>query len=98
MKKTITALAILASGSMAFAIARPIDPNAPQPKLRNICLKVAQITNDGSLNLSTCDSTPNNTRAQVQLLENGCAEGQASLKTYNKVAINACMPPGMVQL
>lgn len=98
MKKTITALAILASGSMALAIARPIDPNAPRPKLRTICLKVVQTADDGSQSLSTCDSSPNNTRAQVQLQENGCAEGQASMKTYNKIVINACMPPGMVQL
>lgn len=98
MKKTITALAILASGSMAFAIARPIDPGGPQPKLRTICLKVAQTANDGSQTLSTCDSAPNNTRAQVELLENGCAEGQMSIKTYNRIAMNACMPPGMIQL
>ena len=83
---------------MAFAIARPIDPNAPRPKLRTICLKVAQTANDESQTLSTCDSTPNNNRAQIRLQENGCAEGQASLKTYNNIAINACMPPGMIQL
>lgn len=98
MKKTITALAIIASGSMALAISRPHNPNAPAPKLRTICLKVVQTANDASQVLSSCDSTPNNKMAQVELLENGCAEGQASLKTYNKIAITACMPPGMVQL
>lgn len=102
MKKTIAAIAIIASGTMASsvasAIARPTDPNSPQPKINTVCLRIAGTAADGSVSLSTCDSSANNKRAQARLQDNGCAEGQASIRTYNKVAIAACMPPGMVQL
>ncbi len=98
MKKTIASLAILASGSLVLAMPRPPDPNAPKPVLKTICLRVAQTAADGSQSLATCDSAHNNQRSNSQLLANGCAEGQASIRTYSEIAISACMPPGMVQL
>lgn len=101
MKKTIAALAIIASGSLtaqvASAIARPTDPSAPRPKISTACLGINQNA-DESVSLSSCDSASNNKRSGVELKQNGCAEGQAAIRTLNKLAISSCMPPGMVQL
>lgn len=102
MKKTIAAIALVASGtitaSVATALVRPPPPGTPVPKVQTVCLAMSGTANDGSVTLSSCDSANNNLRAKVQLLENGCAEGQAALRTRNKTAVSSCMPPGMVQL
>ena len=97
MKKTIATIAILAAGSVALSMPRPPDPNAPRPVLKTICLKT-YTRDDGSASLANCDSSSNNKRARAELKENGCAEGQSSITTYNNLAIASCMPPGMVQL
>lgn len=97
MKKTIATLAIMTTATIAAAMPRPTDPNAPKPVLKTICL--AQYTNqDGSVSLSNCNSARNNTIKKLEIKENGCAEGQASIRTYENLAIRACLPPGVVQL
>ena len=101
MKKTIAALAILTVGSMSSALVRPPPPGGklpPKPVLTTVCLKISAVASDRSQTLGFCDQSNNNKRAQADLLENGCAEGQAAIKTYNKVAIGSCMAPGIVQL
>lgn len=98
MKKTIATIAIIASGSVSMAIARPPNPNAPKPVLKTVCLKISNTASDRSQTVGFCDQTNNNKRAQADLLENGCAEGQVAIKTYNQVAISSCMAPGIVQL
>ncbi len=97
MKKTIATLAILASSTVAFSMPQMPDPNAPKPKLRTICLN-SYTARDGSIDLSSCDSSANNRNDGEKLNDNGCADGQASIRTYSKIAISSCMPTGMVQL
>ncbi|MEQ1722484.1 MAG: hypothetical protein ABL930_04865 [Pseudobdellovibrio sp.] len=97
MKKTIAAIALMTSANLAVAMPRPPDPNAPKPVLKTICLKT-YTDNDGSVTLASCDSARNNKVQKKELLANGCAEGQSAIRTYNNIAIGACMPPGVVQL
>ena len=95
MKKTVAVIAILASTAASQAMPLPPDPNAPKPK--TICLNAYQ-QQDGSVSLGSCDASKNNVILKKQIAQNGCAEGQASITTRNKIAISACMPPGVVQL
>lgn len=95
MKKTVAAIAILASTVASNAMPLPTDPNAPKPK--TVCLNMYQ-NQDGSVSLGSCDAARNNVVLKKQLAQNGCAEGQAAITTRNKIAISACLPPGVVQL
>jgi hypothetical protein len=87
MKKTIASLALLVSAGSAFALVGP-GPNPPQPK--NVCLSVYE-GNQGESYLGDCDLTPNNKKHNVKLLANGCAQGQASLKSF-RIQVPACVP------
>jgi hypothetical protein len=73
----------------------PPDKNAPKPK--TVCLNAYQ-QQDGSISLGSCDAARNNVTLKKEILQNGCAEGQAAITTRNKIAISACLPPGVVQL
>jgi hypothetical protein len=95
MKKTVAAIAILASTAASQAMPLPPDPNAPKPK--TICLNMYQ-NQDGSTSLGNCDVSRNNIILKARLGQNGCAAEQAAITTRNKIAIAACMPPGVVQL
>jgi hypothetical protein len=97
MKKTIAAIALMSSANLAVAMPPRVDPNAPKPVLKTICLKT-YTGNDNSVTLDNCDSSTNNKNEKIKLLDNGCAEDQAAIRTFNEIAIVACMPPGVVQL
>jgi hypothetical protein len=95
MKKTIASLVILAATSSAHALV-PMDlasssssrRTPPPPKPRTICLETYQ-QNDGSLSAADCDSTQDNIDFGRALKENGCAEGQVSIVTYD-IKVSAC--------
>ena len=95
MKKTVAAIAILASAAASQAMPPMPDPNAPKPK--TVCLKMYQ-NQDGSTSLGSCDASRNNIISKARLGQNGCAAEQAAITTRNKIAISACLPPGVVQL
>lgn len=98
MKKTIAAMALIAS-SNALAIAPPVMPGQPQPKVVKYCLSLSEYeTEAGKALYAGCDESSNNKYEKRQLLENGCAEGQVALSIQGGAKIRSCMPPGMVQL
>lgn len=92
MKKTIAAIAVLASTN-AYAL-RP--PNMHEEERETVCLKTYKL-DDKSIQTNSCDSTNNNKRQNLQILENGCAKGQVAVVVL-KDTIHSCMPPGAVQL
>jgi len=98
MKKSIASLAMLVSASSALSMPLPRNPNAPEPQVKTICINSYVDSTDGSLTAATCDQSENNKVLQRKLLANGCAESQVAIKTYGNVAIEACMPAGMIQL
>ena len=100
MKKTITALALSAASSSAFALMAPQNPEEIVTK--TICLNVYQDAKGVSYAASS-DATVNNEFYKVALLENGCAEGQVALTAtkINKkfdVSIKSCVPVNITQL
>lgn len=92
MKKTVASLAILASASSAFALIGPGGPGQPRP--RNYCVSSYHGQN-GEAYVGDCDLTQQNLRRQAPLLQNGCAQNQASLRSV-RVRLAAC--PTFVQL
>ena len=95
MKKTIATVAMIVSSQAALGLGFE-RPTNPPPKKVNVCLSVSE-GRDGS-KYGGCDETSNNAITEAKLLENGCAEKQVALKFIDKSPIEACMPPGMIQL
>ena len=96
-KKTIVAFAITASS--AFALIGPMPA-----EYKNLCLNVYDNAN-GVQYAGRCDETRNNEYSKLEILENGCAEGQISLTAMKvqgserfDIEINSCLPPHVVQL
>ncbi|OQW46602.1 MAG: hypothetical protein A4S09_05325 [Proteobacteria bacterium SG_bin7] len=94
MKKTISAIALLATSN---SMAMPAPHTGPKPVYVKVCLATHVSQKDGSI-WGGCDESRNNVVEKRQLLENGCAEGQVALTFKDKSPIQACFPPGMVQL
>ncbi len=103
MKKTIASLALFASASSAHALM--IDPRlnqtgeitaqgVPMPQPTTLCLSYNE-DQKGQVYLGSCDETERNHLYSLPILENGCAEGQAALITY-EIEIKSC--PTFVQL
>jgi hypothetical protein len=90
MKKTIAAIALLAS-SNAYALRPP-----PETDLKKACVKVHKMQDRSGI--AGCDETSNNERANLRLRDNGCAKGQVAISTYGELDIEACLPPGIAQL
>jgi hypothetical protein len=97
MKKTIAAVAIMASSTAALAFPGMPNPNQPPPVLKTICLNVYP-EQDKSKVASDCDDSDNNATLGKQLKQNGCAGGQIAIQTYDELNIPKCMPAGVVQL
>lgn len=100
MKKTITALALSAASSSAFALMAPHNPEEIVTK--TICLNVYQDSNGVSY-ADSCDASSNNEFYNSPLLANGCAQGQVALtatKINHKfnVSIKSCVPVNITQL
>lgn len=96
MKKTIAAMALMASATSANALVPPGEflPEPPEPKKYCLSLYVDQ---NGNTEVSDCDMTEANKVYELELKENGCAEGQALMTVYDTdVKIPAC--PTAVQL
>jgi hypothetical protein len=100
MKKSITAIALAASSTSAFAM---IEPNDGAER-KTYCVSTYE-ADDGSQYVSQCDETENNKRENRPLLQNGCAEGQAAIGGVKRrsekkfdIEISACLPPNVVQL
>jgi len=97
MKKTISAVALMASSTSAFALM------APPTQTKTICLDVYE-NEDGVKYAGTCDQAKNNQILGATILENGCAEDQIALTSRKyqggswDISIRACMPPNVVQL
>jgi hypothetical protein len=95
--KTISAFVL--SASSAFALVGPGRMDS-----KTLCVDVSE-DNDGVFWGGTCDQSENNTKGNLKLLANGCAEGQISIvatknknaKKYN-IQIPQCLPPNVVQL
>lgn len=92
MKKTIAAIALMASSTTVLALAPP--PNGP---MKTMCLKTYALQ-DGSKVAADCDDSDNNARLGRQIKENGCAANQIAIGTYDELNIPKCMPAGAVQL
>lgn len=97
MKKTIAAVAIMASSAAALAFPGMPDPNQPPPPFKTLCLNVYP-TKDKSKVASDCDDSDNNVRHEKKIKQNGCAAGQVAITTIDELNIPKCMPAGMVQL
>lgn len=100
MKMTITALALSAASSSAFAL--QALPLPTEIKTKNVCLNVYQDSQGVSF-AASCDSSKNNEIAQVTLLSNGCAEGQVALTATSingkfDIFVKSCMRPNIAQL
>jgi len=100
MKKSITAIALAASSTSAFAL---IAPNLGDEQ-KTYCVSTYE-ADDGSQYVSQCDETKNNERENRPLLQNGCAEGQAAISGFKRrsekkfnIEISACLPPNVAQL
>jgi hypothetical protein len=93
MKKTVASLAILASASSAFALIGPGDGN-PRPQPKNVCLSLYQ-GERGESYLGDCDNSELNRQRRAPLQANGCAAGQASLRSFS-VRVKSCT--GFAQL
>lgn len=93
MKKTIAAIALLASTT---ASAMP-EPRNPETKISEHCLSLYQSKKDGAM-YGGCDEKANNERLNRHLLANGCAKGQVALSFEGESTINSCLPPGVAQL
>lgn len=93
MKKTIALLAIVAS-SNANALRAPF-PNG-EPSTKTVCLRTWHRT-DGSA-VGSCDESYNNQSRKTDLKENGCGADQVALTVLSDTKIEACLPPGAVQL
>ncbi len=87
MKKSITAMALLASATSAHALVGPGTGPVPTP---NVACVAVSYDADGSLHAADCDETRNNKRLGRKLLANGCAEDQARIVSYD-IEIPACM-------
>jgi hypothetical protein len=92
MKKTIAAVALMASATTSMAM--PFPHNEP-PK--TMCLKVYSAP-DKSKEASDCDDSDNNATLKLKLKANGCAAGQVVISTYDQLNIPKCMPAGAIQL
>jgi hypothetical protein len=88
MKKTITAMAVLASAASAQALIGPRGSRTPTPAPNQFCLQV-MTDDDGLQTLEDCDSTRDNARLRRPILANGCAEGQAAMTSFT-VEIPSC--------
>lgn len=89
MKKTVAALAVLASATTAFALVRPgVGQPVQQPQQQTVCMSLHQ-DQDKSLYAGGCDMTARNKMSSVRLKSNGCAEGQVSI-TVVGVGIRSC--------
>lgn len=98
MKKTIAALAILASASTSQALMPEFDGleiNKSKQTERVICLSELYTENDGSKVLGACDESEANESYGAQLMANGCAEGQLAIQSV-ELKIESC--PTAVQL
>jgi hypothetical protein len=89
MKKTIASVALLASSS-TFALIGP----GPRPEPKTVCLNVYEESN-GVMYAGDCDQTRANQVYKRTILQNGCADGQAAIRSYD-IKIKAC--PTYVQL
>lgn len=87
----ISTLALVAS-TQAMAL---IGPN-PGREAHKACLTITEDGADG-MYAGNCDETNNNKRAGKTILENGCAQGQAALTTF-EIKLPACRDPRVVQL
>ena len=97
MKKTIAAAALSASTS-ALALW------APPAEQRTICLDKYE-NESGAIYGGSCDQSANNETLGLELLENGCAEGQIAITSQRyhnseqwSVNIGPCLPPNVAQL
>ena len=95
MKKTIATIALTASPS-AFALI------GPGGETKTVCLNTYE-TAEGLLYAGSCDEAPNNEELGLEILENGCAEGQIALTARKfgetwEPQIASCLPPNVVQL
>ena len=81
--KSISALALLASSSSAYAL---MPPNLPVYKA---CIAVS-LSEAGAASAEGCDQTANNKKLELAINpETGCAAGQASLRSH-RVQLQAC--------
>lgn len=95
MKKTIAAIALVASSSNALAIGRP----GLGKEMKTVCFKVTAVkSGKNKLMYAGCDQSENNQRAHLENLENGCPKGQVALTVEVDANIRSCLPPGVVQL
>lgn len=95
MKKTIATLAILASASANALMPGPGAHVPERPETKTACIEVYEGYSDGSLITGTCDATMKNEMYSKQLMENGCAKGQAAMQVVEN-QIKSC--PTYVQL
>lgn len=98
MKKTIAALAILASASTSQALMPEgmyLEGDKSKQTERVICLSELYTENDGSKVIGSCDESEANAEYGAELKANGCAEGQLAIRTVS-LQIESC--PTAVQL
>lgn len=99
MKRTIAAVALLASASTSQALIEPGVFGADETKSRQpervICLSEYSPEADGSRNVGACDESNANRVYGLEIMANGCAEGQLALRSVS-VQIESC--PTAVQL
>ena len=94
MKKTIAAMAILAAATQTVAMPRP--PGGEQPVFVKACVSLYK-AQDGGL-IGGCDESSNNKNSKKKILSSGCAAKQVAITFEDVSPIDACMPPGLVQL
>ena len=93
-KKTIAALAITASSAFALT--------APPQETKVVCLTVHEDAK-GVMYSGNCDESRNNKQEKLEILANGCAAEQISIRSTSfngkfNVQISSCLPPNVVQL
>lgn len=94
---SIAAIALAASGTSSALVPAPLET-------KTICLSSYEL-NDGSILANSCNQAANNEELQLEILENGCAEGQIALTAtrWNQdqpwsIEIGNCLPPNVAQL
>lgn len=92
MKKTIAAIALMASSTTVLAFAPP-----PTEPAKTVCIKAFSLQ-DGSKVGQDCDDSDNNMRLNRPIKASGCAAEQVAITTYDELNIPKCMPAGAVQL
>ena len=92
MKKTIAAVALMASANTVMALAPP-----PSNPAKTVCLNVYTVK-DKSKVAADCDDSDNNARLSRKIQQSGCTSRQVAITTYDQLNIPKCMPAGAVQL